>query len=199
MYPFSHQAISLAFGTWRTHFLAALNIMHATWLSSGRGHHPGWLASALCRVGQSSLPRPVALAAPCTRTTCAPWPLPHCCPPVRSASLLLTSPTDAWRPDRRPCSASTLPYPAVVVVALGPMSASPAATLGTTPLTPLAACTLEDCLLHSHLGVASAVLLPGAIRRRAISSLVVCCSGRADGCQEHALGFPMARHGGTLR
>jgi len=195
----SHRAISLAFGTWRTHFLAALNIVHATWLSSGRGHHPGWLASALCRMGQSPLPCPVALAAPCMRTTCVPWPLPRCCPPACSASPLLASPTDAWRPDRRPCSASTLPCPAVAVVGRGPVSTSPAAALGTAPLTPLAVCALQDCLLHGLLGVASAVSLPGAIHRRAMPSLIVCCSGHADGCQEHALGFPMARHGGTWR
>jgi len=81
----------------------------------------------------------------------------------------------------------------------GPASASLAAALGTARLTPLAACALEDCLFHGLLGVASAVSLPGAVRRRAMPSLVVCYSGRANGGQEHALGFPMARHGGTLR
>ena len=116
-----------------------------------------------------------------------------------TASLLLASPTGAWRPDRRPCSASTLPCPAVAVVGRGPASMSPAAVLGTAPLTPLAVCALEHCLLLGLLGVASAVSLPGAIRRRAFPSLVVCCSARADGCLEHALRFPMARHGGTLR
>ena len=81
----------------------------------------------------------------------------------------------------------------------GPASASLAAAFGTAQLTPLSVCALEDCLFHGLLGVASAVSFPGAVRRRAMPSLVGCCSGRADGCQEHALGFPMARHGGTLR
>jgi len=53
VYSYSHQEIRLAFGTWRTQFLAALKIVHAIWLSAGRGHHHGWLASALCRVGLS--------------------------------------------------------------------------------------------------------------------------------------------------
>ena len=53
VYPFSHRAISLAFGARRTHFLTALNIVHATWLSTGRGHHPPWLASALCHTGRT--------------------------------------------------------------------------------------------------------------------------------------------------
>jgi len=53
VYSFSHRAIGIAFGTWCTQILAALKVVHITWLSSGRGHHPVWFASALCRAGQS--------------------------------------------------------------------------------------------------------------------------------------------------
>ena len=110
----SHRAISLAFGTWRTQFLAALKIVHTTWLSAGRGHHPGRLASALCRAGLSHCRarlcrrrRPLARPARLD-------PLPCYCPPVHSASLLLASPTNAWRPDHgralpAPCSAPPWP------------------------------------------------------------------------------------------
>ena len=156
-----------------------------------------WARSPPRLACQRALPRgPEPTAAPgCAR--CAVHA--HDLRALATASLLLASPTGAWRPDRRSCSASTLPCLAVAVVGRGPASASPAAALGTAPLTPLAVCALEDCLFHGLLGVASAVSLPGAVRRRAMPSLVVCCSGCADGCQEHALGFPMARHGGTWR
>ena len=55
----------------------------------------------------------------------------------------------------------------------GPASASLAAAFGTAQLTPLSVCALEDCLFHGLLGVASAVSFPGAVRRRAMPSLVV--------------------------
>jgi len=102
--------------------------MHATWLSSGRGHHPGWLASALCHAGQSPLPRPVALVAPCTRTTCAPWPLPRCCPPATTALLLLASPADACALGAGRALPTPCPAPPWPLSPPGPAFASSAAT-----------------------------------------------------------------------
>jgi len=156
VYSYSHREIRLAFGTWRTKFLAALKIVHAIWLSAGRGHHLGWLASALCRAGLSHChARLRSRRRPRARTAC-PNLLPRCCPPARSASLLLASPTDVWRPDRRPCSACTLPCPAVAVVGRGLASTSLAAALGTAQLTPWPLARLENC----RYAVASASRLP---------------------------------------
>jgi len=164
---------------------------------AGRGHHPVDIASALCRVGLShcrgrlrSRRHPRACIA-----------RPNHLLAVAACALCLAAARIANRRvalGPRPCSARALLCATMAVSPPGPAFASPAATWYHA-WTPLAACALVYGLLRHLLDVVLRCPWAGTTRRRAMPRFVVCCCGRASGCREHALRFPMARQVSTER
>ena len=144
MYSYSHREIRLAFGTWRAKFLAALKIVHAIWLSAGRGHHLGWLASALCRAGLSHCrARLRSRCRPRAQTARPDHMLAAAACALCLAAARLANRRVALGPPVVLCL--PCPAPAVAVVGQGPASASLAAALGTAQLTLWPLARLENC------------------------------------------------------